>query len=123
MTAVELLGAPQPLARSTWAPVCSVSDLVPERGVCAALGGRQVAVFLLADGAVRAVHNRDPFSGAYVLSRGVVGSRGDVPVCVSPMYKQAFDLRTGICLDDPVVRIDVFGARVRDGIVEVAVGR
>ncbi|MEV0041717.1 nitrite reductase (NAD(P)H) small subunit, partial [Streptomyces sp. NPDC050804] len=51
-------------------------------------------------GEVYAVDNRDPFSGAYVLSRGLLGSRGAVPVVLSPMYKQAFDLRTGVCLDE-----------------------
>jgi nitrite reductase (NADH) small subunit len=32
---------------------------------------------------------------------------------VSPVYKQAFDLRTGTCLDDPSVAVRVFQV-VRD---------
>ena len=104
----------------TWQPICRIDELTADRGVCAAVDGRQVAVFLLGTGEVYALHNRDPFSGAYVLSRGIVGSRADVPVVVSPMYKQAFDLRTGICLDDPNVRVDTIAARVRADAVEVA---
>ncbi|MFI6445077.1 nitrite reductase (NAD(P)H) small subunit [Kitasatospora sp. NPDC050543] len=83
-----------------WTPVCDRADLIPGRGVALLLGGAQVAVYLGARGELYAVDNRDPFSGAYVLSRGLLGSRGDVPVLVSPMYKQAFDLRTGSCLDE-----------------------
>jgi nitrite reductase (NADH) small subunit len=35
------------------------------------------------------------------------------------MHKQAFDLRTGECLDAAGVRVRVYEVRVRDGIVEI----
>lgn len=103
-----------------WTLVCRVDDLYPERGAVALVDGRQVALFRTHDDAVYAVGNYDPFSGAYVLSRGIVGSRGDTPTVASPMYKQAFDLRTGYCLDDPAGSVPVFPVRIRDGLVEVA---
>ncbi|WP_296667843.1 nitrite reductase (NAD(P)H) small subunit family protein [Demequina sp.] len=78
--------------------VCAVADLTPELGVAALVAGEQVAVFLLADGSVHAVQNLDPFSGAYVMSRGITGSRGDVPTIASPLYKQVFSLLDGACL-------------------------
>lgn len=107
----------------TWAPVCSLSLLTPDRGVAALVDGRQVAVFRTSpDDDIYAISNHDPFSGANVLSRGIVGSRGDVPKVASPMYKQSFDLRTGVCLDDSSVTVPVFAVRVVDGIVQVAVG-
>ncbi|WP_437113050.1 MFS transporter [Streptomyces syringium] len=84
----------------TWTSVCRYGDLTPGRGVTALVGGEQVALFRDADGALHALANRDPFSGAYVISRGVTGSRAGTPVVTSPMYKQAFDLRTGDCLDE-----------------------
>jgi nitrite reductase (NADH) small subunit len=59
-----------------------------------------VAIFRDRAGTVYAVDNRDPFSGAYVLSRGIVGSRDGVPTVASPMYKHVFDLRDGRCLDE-----------------------
>lgn len=59
-----------------------------------------MAVFRDRAGALYAVDNRDPFSGAHVMSRGILGSRGDVPTVASPMYKQVFDLRDGRCLDE-----------------------
>ncbi|HSV64834.1 MAG TPA: nitrite reductase small subunit NirD [Mycobacteriales bacterium] len=103
-----------------WTAVCRYDGLQPERGACALLGGGQVAVFRLWDGSVRAVSNYDPFTGAFVLSRGIVGTRGDVPVVFSPMLKHAFDLCSGAALDDPAVRLAVYPVRVRDGWVEVA---
>ncbi|MFD9560439.1 nitrite reductase (NAD(P)H) small subunit [Streptomyces sp. NPDC059990] len=69
--------------------------------------GTEVAVFKDRAGAVYAVGNRDPFSGADVISDGITGSRGGVPVVTSPMREQVFDLRTGICLDDPRVSLPV----------------
>lgn len=69
---------------------------------------------------VFALDNLDPFSGAMVLSRGIVGSRADQPTVASPMYKQVFDLRTGQCLDDPAVRVGSHQVRVRDGLVQVS---
>ncbi|MFD7557449.1 nitrite reductase (NAD(P)H) small subunit [Streptomyces sp. NPDC059835] len=54
-----------------------------------------------------AVGNRDPFSGADVIADGIMGSRGGVPVVASPMREQLFDLRTGVCLDDPEVSLPV----------------
>lgn len=103
-----------------WIRVCRYHDLLPERGAAALLDTGQVAIFRTHDGEVYAVSNRDPFSGAYVMSRGIVGSRGDTPTVASPMHKQIFDLRTGVCLDDPDVRLPVFAARVGDGFVEVS---
>ena len=103
----------------TWVAVCALDRLQPERGVAALVDGVQVAVFRTHDGAVYALDNRDPWSGAYVLSRGIVGSRGDVPTVASPMYKQVFDLRTGACLDDDTVRVATYDVRVVDDQVEV----
>ena len=84
---------------ATWHEVCDVTDLSPERGAAALLEGVQVALFRTHDDHVYAVQQLDPYSAANVMSRGIVGSRGDVPTVASPMYKQVFDLRTGKCLD------------------------
>jgi nitrite reductase (NADH) small subunit len=106
----------------TGAMVCGYDALLPERGVAALVGGLQVALFRTYDGAVYALGNHDPFSGANVLSRGIVGSRGEVPTVASPMFKQVFDLRTGRCLDDPDVTVPSYGVEVIDGQVVVTIG-
>ncbi|TDD31354.1 nitrite reductase small subunit NirD [Actinomadura sp. KC06] len=103
-----------------WSDVCSYASLTPERGVCAMLGGTQVAIFRTFDGALYALSNLDPFSGAHVLSRGILGTRNGAPTVASPMYKQVFDLRTGACLDDPRVALPAFPVRRAGDRVEVA---
>jgi nitrite reductase (NADH) small subunit len=100
--------------------VCELAALTPDRGVAALVDGTPVAVFRLSpDDEVVAIGNVDPFSGASVLSRGIVGSRGDVVTVASPVYKQRFDLHTGRCVDDETVAVPTYGVRVVDGWVEV----
>jgi nitrite reductase (NADH) small subunit len=92
------------------------------RGVAVLLpDSAQVALFLLADNSIRAVGNIDPIGRAAVLSRGIVGDRGGVPVIQSPLKKQAFSLMDGRCLDAEGVSIPVYATRVGvDGTVWVA---
>lgn len=78
--------------------VCHVTDLLEGRGVAALVHGEQVALFRVGE-EVFAVQQRDPYSGAHVLSRGIVGTRGDRVTVASPMFKQVFDLRSGACLE------------------------
>jgi nitrite reductase (NADH) small subunit len=106
----------------TWTAVCRYDDLQPERGVAALLGAGQVALFRTFDGSLYAIGNQDPFTGACVLSRGIVGTRGDIPTVASPLQKQVFDLCTGVCLDDETASVPVFSVRERDGRVEVGTG-
>jgi len=91
--------AAPPRPPAVWVRVCKVSDLERERGLAALIDGEQVALFRTFDDRIHAVQQLDPYSGAYVMSRGIVGTKGDAPTVASPMYKQVFDLRTGGCLD------------------------
>ena len=106
-----------PLVR--WTSVCPVDRVTPDRGVAALVEGEQVAVFVLRDGAVHAIDDRDPFSGAHVLSRGLIGDVAGAPTVASPVFKQRFDLRTGRSLDDPDVAVRRWATRVHDGWIEV----
>lgn len=106
-----------------WETVCLLDRLLPERGAAALLaaGGDpvQVALFRTHDGTVHAIGNVDPFSGAAVLSRGIVGDRAGVPTVASPVYKQVFSLVTGACLDDPGTTVPVYPVRIADGWLQV----
>jgi nitrite reductase (NADH) small subunit len=102
-----------------WVAVGEVASHVPDCGAAARFLGGQIAVFLLSSGEVYAIGNRDPFSGINVLSRGLVGDRAGEPKVASPIYKQSFSLRTGVCLDDPTVSVPVYAVRIRDGLIEV----
>ncbi|GGH39464.1 nitrite reductase (NAD(P)H) small subunit [Microbacterium album] len=142
-----MTSAPSPaadIARApAWVRVCALSDLEVERGRAALLGDTQVALFLLADGSVRAVSNFDPYGRAHVLSRGIVGTKSlgntptpsgntrpgysesdgthaEIPTIASPLHKQAWDLRTGRVVETQgkdARDIPVWPVAVRDGDV------
>lgn len=107
----------------TWRTVCRVDQLPIERGVAVLLDERQVALIRTRDGALYGVSHHDPFSGANVIARGIVGStviEGVVaPTIASPMYKQVFDLRDGTCLSDPAVSIGSWSVRNEAGSIQV----
>ncbi|KAA1251942.1 nitrite reductase small subunit NirD [Mycobacterium simiae] len=107
---------------AVWTTACPYDHLIPGRGVGVLLDdGSQAALFRLDDGSVRAVGNVDPFSGAAVMSRGLVGDRGGRVTVQSPIHKQAFALDDGRCLDDPRVSVPVYPARVTpEGHIQVA---
>jgi nitrite reductase (NADH) small subunit len=108
-------------ATDRWIDVCAVDDLTPDRGVCALVDGTAVAVFCCwPDGELFAVGNLDPYSGASVMSRGIVGSIGDRPVVASPIFKHRFDLRSGVSLDDERIALPTFAVQVGSGRVQVS---
>jgi nitrite reductase (NADH) small subunit len=113
----------QESVETRWTRVCSIEQLIPERGLAALVGTEPVALFLLEDETVHAVGHRDPFSNANVMARGIIGSVGAGDsyrdTVASPMYKQVFDLATGECLTEPGPRLPVHPVRIVDGHVEV----
>ena len=108
------------LQSKVWVDVCPLEKLIPGRGVCALVGEVQVAVFRITGEEIYAITNFDPFSKAFVLSRGIVGSRSGRLKVASPVYKHNFDLVTGVCLDDVTVTLPTYEVRVLDGMVQVA---
>src|SRR5687767_4104698 len=92
--------------------VCRLNDILPNTGVRAPVGHRQVAVCRLEDDSLYALANYDPFSRANVLSRGSVGDLKGEVVVASPVYKQHFSLATGRCLEDPSVCVPVYEVRL-----------
>ncbi|MFJ1737627.1 nitrite reductase small subunit NirD [Streptomyces microflavus] len=113
----DTLSAPVAVVRiahaDDWVTVCDRALLSPGRGAAVLLpDGGQAALFMDRSGAVRAIGNRDPFTGAYVLSRGLLGTADGRPFVASPLLKQRFDLATGVCLDDEEVSVPVYAVRV-----------
>ena len=108
------------VASKVWVDVCPLEKLIPGRGVCALVGELQVAVFRIAGEEIYAISNFDPFSRAFVLSRGIVGSKAERLKVASPIYKQSFDLVTGVCLDDATVTLPTYEVRILGGMVQVA---
>ncbi len=102
-----------------WQHVCRIDDLTRERGAAALVDGHPVALFRLDGDEVLAIDDVDPFWGVAVLSRGLVGCHGGCDTVASPLLKQRFDLRTGVCLDDTSVTVPTWPVRVSLGRVEV----
>ncbi|GAP56474.1 nitrite reductase small subunit NirD [Arthrobacter sp. 92] len=102
-----------------WHRVCALDELELAWGEAALIAGRQVALFRVAAGEVFAVAHEDPATGAHVMARGILGSRGARQTIASPLHKEVYDLRTGECFGTPGLRLTTFGTRIVDGYVEV----
>lgn len=116
-----------------WTTACPLDRIPIDRGVAAWVGGVAVAIFRLspfsegtavASEELYAVSHVDPATGSPVMARGLVGSSGkppvEIPTVASPLLKQRYNLRTGVCLDDPELRLDVFDVEVDGaGLVRV----
>ncbi|MCG6659309.1 nitrite reductase small subunit NirD [Halomonas campisalis] len=104
----------------TWQTLCTRADLVPFSGVAAWVetpeGPAQVALFYLPHDPstsqlpgrtqeLYAIDHHDPFSGANVIARGIVGDIQGQPVVASPIYKQHFRLEDGQCLEEESVAL------------------
>ena len=79
----------------TWTVVGRVEDLTAGEGRTYVVDGRQVAVFLLADGTIRATDAVCPHRGG-PLADGQIDGR----VVVCPLHQYAFSLTDGTCTDD-----------------------
>lgn len=105
-----------------WQTVCEINDIPRNSGRCSLVGNHQIAIFRICTEKTQnfyAIDNRDPFSEANVLSRGIVGSLQDNVVVASPVYKQHFCLDTGQCLEENV-QLRTWPVRILGGCVQVA---
>ncbi|MCW8884120.1 MAG: nitrite reductase small subunit NirD [Motiliproteus sp.] len=106
---------------TNWTPVCALTDIAPNTGVCALVNGQQVALFRLADSeAVYAIGNYDPAGKANVLSRGLIADLDGVLSVASPLYKQHYCLKSGNCQEDETLSVPTYEVRLNEGQIEVA---
>lgn len=112
MNAAELLS-------QDWVDVCDSAELLPNLGIRALINGEQIAIYRV-QGQLFAINAIDPFSGAAVLSRGIVGDLKGQLVVASPVYKQHFNLHTGICLEDSTVRVKTYSVRENAGRIQIS---
>ncbi|MFJ4675222.1 nitrite reductase (NAD(P)H) small subunit [Kitasatospora sp. NPDC088783] len=97
-----------------WIAVCDARELEPDSGTAVLLpGGDQATVFRTPAGELLAVGNRDPFADSWSIADGITGSVDGTPTVSAPLHQRLFDLRTGICLDDPSHALPVWPARLR----------
>ncbi|MGW0045022.1 Rieske (2Fe-2S) protein [Rhodococcus sp. NPDC003348] len=96
--------------------VGQVSDLTPGEGRTYVVDGRQIAVFLLADGTVRAMDAVCPHRAGPLADGQIDGA-----VVTCPLHQYAFRFDTGACTTDTVAPVRVYPAEVRDGAVLVRI--
>jgi nitrite reductase (NADH) small subunit len=105
---------------SQWKNICKLGDILPETGVCALLGDKQVAIFRpWHSDQVFAISNIDPFFESSVLSRGLIAEHQGELWVASPLKKQHFRLRDGLCMEDESHSVAHYEARVKDGVVQL----
>lgn len=120
MTITEAV--PERAATATaWERACPVDELEPSWGEAILIRTRQIALFLIAPEEIYAVSHIDPETGAAVMARGIVGSRGDRATVASPLHKQVYDLGTGECFGHPEFVLETYRTRVVGGFIEVEV--
>ena len=104
-----------------WLKLCNKSYLVPNTGVAALYQDQQIAIFYIPEykDEVFAIGNQDPFSGANILARGLIGDIKGEPMVASPLYKQHFSLNTGSCFEDSNIQVPVWPVRLKGENVEI----
>jgi len=105
---------------SEFIQVCKVENLVKGAGVAALVNGVQVALFYI-DEQVYALNNYDPIGKANVMSRGLIGDLKGHLMVASPLQKQHYDLKTGICMDVEGISIPVYTSKIENDTVYVNV--
>lgn len=113
--------APEVGADTEWQPVCPLDDIPDGSGAAALVNDEPLAIFRVGVERLFVVGNIDPFSGASVLSRGIVGDIGGEPVVASPVYKQHFRLADGLCIEDASRGVASYPVELVDNLVMVRV--
>ena len=109
--------------------VCAVADVHADRHCLVRVGRREFGVFEV-DGSYYLLPNACPHQNGPLCRGAVTGtvaadaasgwrpywvSDGEVVVC--PWHSQEFEIRTGRCLADSRVRLRVYPATSRDGMI------
>ncbi|GAA6171273.1 nitrite reductase small subunit NirD [Colwellia sp. KU-HH00111] len=107
-----------------WFDICNLDDILPSMGRCALFNDKQVAIFRVVSATGEdefyAIDNYCPFSHSNTISRGLTGSIANKTVVASPLYKQHFDLTTGICIEDETVSVTTYPVRLNGSTVQLA---
>ena len=62
-----------------WIEICDLNDIIPNTGVAALINNLQIALFRVGnEQQVYALSNQDPFSQAFVISRGIIGDLNNI---------------------------------------------
>ena len=100
-------------AQPQWVAVGKVADFPEEGGAAVKYGKVQLAVFhFTSRNEWYASQNMCPHKRAFVLSRGIIGTQGEIPKVACPLHKKTFSLESGQCLTGDEMSVKVFPVKV-----------
>lgn len=106
----------------TWYKATRVEDVPEDGGACVKYEDRQIAVFYFARrDEWYATQNMCPHKKQMILSRGMIGTAGDIPKVACPYHKKTFSLCDGSNLNGEDYRIDTYPVKVKDGYVYIGI--
>lgn len=103
----------------SWINICDETSLPQGSGVAAWVGGNAVAIFNLGKDGLFALDNIDPASGVSLLARGLICEMEGELCVASPLYKQHYNLVTGVCIEDTNLVASPFEVKTEQGKVFV----
>ncbi|MXP22837.1 Rieske 2Fe-2S domain-containing protein [Gordonia sp. HNM0687] len=98
----------------TGVPVGPTDDLLPGEGRAYAVDGRQVAVFRMTDGSLRATDAVCPHRGG-----PIADGQFDLGHVVCPLHQYVFRFADGGCTADGIGSLSVYRVEDRDGRIVV----
>lgn len=106
----------------SWFLACKADDVPENEGVCVKFQEQQIALFNFSRrGAWYATDNLCPHRQQMALSRGIIGSHGDIPKVACPFHKRTFSLLTGECLSGESCAIKTFPVREHEGNIYIGI--
>ncbi|WP_017611718.1 nitrite reductase small subunit NirD [Nocardiopsis salina] len=104
----------------TWITACPTHHLHPEDPLAVLMPDHtQLVLVRTHTGHLHALDNIDPYTGAAVLARGIIGDHHGRPTLTSPLLKHTFDLNTGHSLTDPHTRLNTHPVRTRNHHIQI----
>lgn len=105
-----------------WIAACRVEDMPGNGGVCVKVRDEQIALFYFTRrNEWYATQNECPHRKQMALSRGMIGTQGEIPKVACPFHKKTFSLLDGTCLSGDECAIKTYPVKVEHGIVYIGV--
>ncbi len=101
-----------------WFNVGNINDFQEDGGSCIKYQSKQIAIFNF-DGKSKwfASQNLCPHKLEMVLSRGMIGSAGEIPKVACPMHKKTFSLLDGSSLGGDDLKIAIYPVKIENNQV------
>ncbi|KIC89248.1 nitrite reductase small subunit NirD [Flavihumibacter sp. ZG627] len=107
---------------SSWTFACYTHDVPENGGVCVKVNEQQIALFHFTRiDAWYATQNQCPHRRQMALSRGMIGTQGEIPKVACPFHKKTFSLETGECLNGDECSIETYGVKVEGDKVFIGI--